>query len=309
VTNGITVLSLFDGIACGKVALERAGISITSYYASEIDRPSLKISRRQHKRTIEHLGDVNNWRSWGIDWKSIDLIIGGSPCQGFSSAGLGLAFDDPRSALFFTFVEILEHVRTHNPDALFLLENVDMKKEWLDTITEYLGVAPVLVNSARVSAQERSRQYWTNWAFPQPEDAGITLSSILEPGYWTDRQKAHCIDANYGKGSTFNRYFFKRSRQIVFEDGYTIPQMTADTANAVMERDGHPYRILTVGECERLQTLPVGYTAGVADLARYRAVGNGWTVDVLAHIFSHMPLKAQQRPKCGEGLRHLSLIL
>lgn len=291
-TNGITVLSLFDGISCGKVALERAGIPIAAYYASENDKTALKISRRQHRRTIEHYGDVTNWREWPIDWKTVDLVIGGSPCQGFSSAGLGMAFDDPRSALFFTYVEVLEHVRAHNPNVLFLLENVDMKKEWVDKITKYLDVPPVLVNSARVSGQERSRQYWANWDFPQPEDAGITLTSILVPGYWTDREKAYCIDANYCKGSNFHRYFFKGSRQIVFEDGYTIPHMTADTANAVMERDGHPYRILTVAECERLQTLPVGYTAGVSDQARYRALGNGWTVDVLAHIFSHMPLKA-----------------
>jgi DNA (cytosine-5)-methyltransferase 3A len=167
------VLSLFDGMSCGLVALKRAGIPVTKYYASEIDKYAIQVSTKNHPEIIQ-LGDVTKWRDWDIE--TPDLIIGGSPCQGFSFAGKQLAFNDPRSALFFTMMDIIEYYKPR----FKMLENVRMKKEYLDVITSYMGVEPVCINSALVSAQNRVRYYWANWKITQPEDRGILLKDILE---------------------------------------------------------------------------------------------------------------------------------
>jgi DNA (cytosine-5)-methyltransferase 3A len=190
--NGITVLSLFDGMSCGQIALKKLGIKVIKYYASEIDKHAIKVTQHNFPDTIQ-LGDITQWKEWQLDWSKIDLILAGSPCQGFSFAGKQLAFDDPRSKLFFVFVEILNHCKKFNPDVKFLLENVKMKKEYELVITRYMGVAPIEINSALVSAQNRVRNYWTNIAnepyglfgdmqcvIPQPEDRGIVLKDILE---------------------------------------------------------------------------------------------------------------------------------
>lgn len=175
----MNVLSLFDGVSCGMVALERVGIRVDKYYASEIDEYAIKISKKNYPNIIQ-LGDITNWKNWDIDWSSIDLVMGGSPCQGFSNAGRGLNFDDPRSALFFVFVDILNHIKEFNKDVMFLLENVKMKQEWVNVITSYLGVEPVEINSSLVSAQNRQRLYWTNIAtITQPEDRNVYLKDIL----------------------------------------------------------------------------------------------------------------------------------
>ena len=191
----MNVLSLFDGMSCGQIALNKIGITPSSYYASEVDKYAIIVTQANYPNTIQ-LGDVTKWRDWNIDWASIDLLIGGSPCQGFSFAGKQLAFDDPRSKLFFTYIDILNQVETYNPNINFMLENVKMKKEHLDVITEMLDVQPVFINSALVSAQNRQRYYWCDWGVTQPEDKGIMLADILERDY-VDRDKAHCIDANY----------------------------------------------------------------------------------------------------------------
>jgi DNA (cytosine-5)-methyltransferase 3A len=176
----MNVLSLFDGMSCGRLAFQRSGISVDRYYASEVDKNALLISRLRHPDTI-FLGDIRSWRSWAIDWSSIDVLIGGSPCQGFSYSGKQLAFDDPRSVLFFEYVDVLNHIRKANPDILFLLENVNMKSEFMDVITGFLGVSPVFINSSLFSAQSRKRQYWCNWAIDLPTDRGVLLSDVLEP--------------------------------------------------------------------------------------------------------------------------------
>ena len=188
----MNVLSLFDGMSCGRIALRELGIEPEHYYAREIDKFAISQTRLNFPDTI-HLGDVTKWREWEIDWGTIDLILAGSPCQGFSFAGKQLAFDDPRSKLFFVFVDILNHVKALNPDVFFLLENVNMKKEHMRVITEYCGVHPVNINSNLVSAQNRNRWYWTNIRtrkvglfgeihsdIPQPKDEGILLRDILE---------------------------------------------------------------------------------------------------------------------------------
>lgn len=186
------VLSLFDGMSCGQIALKQLGIIPKVYYASEIDKHAIKQTQLNFPDTIQ-LGDVTKWKEWDIDWKSIDLVLAGSPCQGFSFAGKQLAFDDPRSKLFFVFIDILNHIRSLNPDVLFLLENVNMKKDHMRIISEYCGVFPVNIDSNLVSAQNRDRWYWTNIQtkqvglfgevhsdIPQPEDKGIFLRDILE---------------------------------------------------------------------------------------------------------------------------------
>ena len=186
------VLSLFDGMSCGQIALQELGIVPEKYYASEIDKFAIQQTQLNFPNTIQ-LGDVEKWKEWDIEWDKVDLLLAGSPCQGFSFAGKGLAFDDPRSKLFFVFVDILNHIRELNPNVKFLLENVNMKREHREVISQYCGVQPVRINSNLVSAQNRDRFYWTNIRtkevgifnelhsdIPQPEDRKIFLKDVLE---------------------------------------------------------------------------------------------------------------------------------
>lgn len=186
------VLSLFDGMSCGQIALRELGIIPDVYYASEIDTHAIRQTQLNFPDTVQ-LGDVTKWKGWDIDWENIDLLLAGSPCQGFSFAGKQLAFNDLRSKLFFVFVDILNHIKSLNPKVLFLLENVNMKKGHMRIISEHCGVFPVNINSNLVSAQNRNRWYWTNIRtrqdglfgevysdIPQPEDRGIFLKDILE---------------------------------------------------------------------------------------------------------------------------------
>ena len=319
----MNVLSLFDGMACGRIALEKAGIHVHKYFASEIDKYAMQIAKKNYPDII-HVGDVQDvMYPETFDGHKIDLIMGGSPCQGFSFAGQRLNFDDPRSKLFFEYARLVKECKPK----YFLLENVRMKQESQDVITEMLGVEPVAINSNLVSAQNRYRLYWTNIPFDgQPEDKGIMLKDILEDFYkigdehfhtdedtraYTDRNKAHCIDANYFKGGNLKSYFEKHRRQLVFSDdglchvgdadinGHDCikrvyhPDGKAPTMNACTGGNREPkvarsktkWRKLTPTECERLQTVPDGYTEGVSNTQRYKMLGNGWTVDVIAHIF------------------------
>lgn len=215
-SNKVNVLSLFDGISCGQQALERLGVEVDKYYASEVDKYAISITQKNYPDTVQ-LGDVTKWREWDIDWASIDLVMGGSPCQGFSMAGKQLAFDDPRSALFFVFVDIRNHIQKFNPNVKFLLENVRMKKDHLDVISQYMGVEPVMINSALVSAQNRVRFYWCNWEITQPEDRGILLKDILETGE-VDRDKSLAVTTRVA-GATPKRYLEKHQHQMVFVAG------------------------------------------------------------------------------------------
>jgi site-specific DNA-cytosine methylase len=255
------VLSLFDGMSCGRIALERAGIDVDLYFASEIDKYAIQVVQNNYPYTIQ-LGNVEELQS--CDLPKIDLLIGGSPCQGFSFAGKQLNFDDPRSKLFFEYVRLLRELKPK----YFLLENVKMRKESRDIISNELGVEPIEINSSLVSAQKRTRLYWTNIPnVTQPTDKGIKLKDVIEYGY-ADQDKSYCLDANYYKGGNLKSYFEKHRRQLVFSDD-----------------DMKEYRKLTPLECERLQTVPEGYTEGVSNTQRYKMLGNGWTVDVIAHIF------------------------
>lgn len=180
----MNVLSLFDGKSSGYTALEMIGITPTNYYSSEIDKYAIQVSDAIHPNQVR-LGDVTKWREWDIDWGSIDLILGGFPCQAWSMAGKQLGDKDERGMLFWVMLDIMKEVRKHNPKAHFLIENVKMKKEFEEYITHHteqaLGeVHKILINSALVSAQNRNRYYWTSWETEQPEDRGIVLADIIE---------------------------------------------------------------------------------------------------------------------------------
>jgi DNA-cytosine methyltransferase len=221
-------LSCFDGMSCGQLAFERAGIPIEKYYASEIDKYAIKVTQSNYPDTIQ-LGSITEWQSWNIEQP--DIIIGGSPCQGFSFAGKQLNFEDERSKLFFTFVDILKHYKPK----YFLLENVVMKKEYNDVISSILGeiypecveqtelfrtgrLEPIQINSALVSAQNRNRLYWTNIpGITQPKDKGILLKDIIENAT-ADKDKSYCLDANYWKGCSKEYSDLKGRRQLVLKD-------------------------------------------------------------------------------------------
>lgn len=210
----MNVLSLFDGMSGAQIALNRAGIKYDKYLASEVDEYAIAVTQHNYPDTIQ-LGDVTKIKASNLP--RIDLLIGGSPCQGFSFAGKQLNFDDPRSKLFFEFVRLLRELKPK----YFLLENVVMKKEYQDIISDHLGVQPVMINSALVSAQSRKRLYWSNLNITEPEDRGIYLLDIIESG-WTDSMKSYCIDASYFKGGNLKQYFEKSRRQLVFENGLSF---------------------------------------------------------------------------------------
>ena len=270
----MNVLSLFDGMSCGQVALERANVPVEKYYASEIDKKAIKCCMNNYPNTIQ-LGSVENWKEWDIDWGSIDLLIGGSPCQGFSFAGKQLNFDDPRSKLFFVYVDILNHLKSVNPRVNFMLENVKMKKEYQDIISERLGVEPILIDSRLVSAQMRKRLYWTNIeGVTQPEDKKILLKDIITDGF-VEKEKAFCLLEGESRphADNYKRYLRYKNKSFV-----TI---------VYTEENLNPYtnRFLNQTELERLQTLPEGYTRGFTRNETASMCGNGWTVDVVAHLF------------------------
>lgn len=295
--KGIKVLSVFDGMSCGRIALKRAGIDVGTYYASELDKYAIKVTQANWPETIQ-LGDITKWREWDIDWASIDLLIGGSPCQGFSFAGKQLAFDDPRSALFFVYVDILEHIRRANSEVKFLLENVRMKKEYLTVITEYLGCEPVFINSTLVSAQNRQRYYWTNInKIEQPTNKGFTLKDILEEKvdttyFFQDRIGVKITGLNSLNKIRVSKRTVDQKARCLTAGGQSITN--AGATNIIL---GDKLRKLTPVECERLQTVPDNYTNHVSNSQRYKMLGNGWTVDVIAHIFKSIKVSTNDNTK------------
>jgi len=276
----MNVLSLFDGMSCGRLALERAGVSVGSYFASEIDQNAMKVASKNYPDTI-HIGDVT--KVHGKDLPEIGLLMGGSPCQSLSSAGDGSGFDG-KSGLFYEWTRLLEECRPK----WFLLENVKMKKEWQDVITGILGTEPVMIDSNLVSAQNRKRLYWTNIPISGlPEDRKIFIENVLESGfdqkYWLPEKNAALLSAKVDISGApdvccidvYNRRY-KKDRK--------CPTLTHPCHNSIRLLQDGRFRKLTPVECERLQTVPDGYTEGVSDTHRYAMLGNGWTVDVIAHI-------------------------
>jgi site-specific DNA-cytosine methylase len=300
----MNVLSLFDGMSCGQIALNRANIQYDNYFASEIDKNAIKVTQHHYPNTVQ-LGDVTKIEFIAT---KIDLLIGGSPCQSFSFAGKQLNFEDPRGKLFFEFIRLKNDLKPK----YFLLENVVMKKEYEDVITQYLGVEPIKINSSLVSAQNRVRLYWTNIPnVKEPEDRNISLSDILEddsiinPGAIRGRRlnKATIIGRrlnpdgkrkDYDKDIPITQCLEVRATNTnksnclttVDKDNVLTTMPIGRHPNAF--KDKLPFRYYTLKEYERLQTIPENYTSVVSTSQAKKMIGNGWTVDVIAHIFSYM---------------------
>lgn len=284
----MNVLSLFDGMSGGQIALNRAGFKIENYFACEIDKWAIQITQANYPNT-QQLGDVTKVSA--LDLPSLDLVIGGSPCQGFSFAGKQLNFEDPRSKLFFEFVRLLKEARVKNPNAKFLLENVKMKKGYQDVISQYLGVEPIKVNSNLVSAQDRIRYYWTNIpGFILPKSKGLSLDDILDldvPDKYniTERFYKKIPGTLSFKKSRANLRGLERCSKTLLTGGHDISN--TGSTNIFYSKDF--IRIPTPTECERLQTVPEGYTdIGILDSKRYHVLGNGWTVDVIVEFFKNL---------------------
>lgn len=354
------VVSCFDGISCGQVALNRIGVTDYQYFASEIDKHAIKVTQHNFPNTIQ-MGDIRNLVNIAASgaFGEVDLLMGGSPCQGFSNAGKQLGFVDPRSKLFFDFVAIKNYLKPK----WFLLENVRMKKQDEDIISALMGVKPIKINSADFSAQNRVRLYWTNIPVAPWSDRGIVLRDILE-NLPTDKKgqvvrertpplevtqggllrvstrgklkrgsdKSGCLTAgghSAGNHSDMDILVYDKPVQVnpdksagglqphmqdrVFDDRGKSHALTASFARQTnvqtyINQLGHGFnhgyekavenselvwRRLSVRECERLQTLPDDYTATISNSQRYKAIGNGWTVDVIAHILKGMYDSAQ----------------
>lgn len=386
--KGITVLSLFDGMSCGAIALHEAGIRVKQYYASEIDRQAIRQTKLNFPDTIQ-LGSVTGVKV--SELPPIDLLIGGSPCQGFSFAGKQLNFNDPRSVLFFEYVRILREIQEYNPNVMFLLENVRMLSEYENIISSHLGLFPVAINSALVSAQNRYRLYWTNIQvktvanlfgytrhtdIPQPEDRHIYLRDILEEEvdnryyltkqevdklvrqreYGMEESKNECechiyellfdefeycsepvrrdferIDPNKVSsvapiypppdiprvpinaiqknhlvtdcssnspstlvipGSVVNPQFGGGFRPIVTGKASCLVASTSKfAAMLIANGDDMSIRYLTPRECCRIQTIPDWYEWDCSEAQIYKLLGNGWTVEVIRHIFQFLKLQ------------------
>lgn len=374
-------------MSCGQIALRELGVPIDRYYASEIDKHAIKQTQLNFPETIQ-LGDVEKWREWNIEWSEIDLLLAGSPCQGFSLAGKMLGHDDPRSRLYWVFLDILHHVQKLNPNVKYLLENVRMRPSDEARINESLGIRPVVINSALVSAQNRVRLYWSNiqtkseglWGelltdIPQPADRGIYIGDILDDEvdekYYmrnlplneeaiesiattqegasdvvkldkklkpkAQQDKASCLTAGGHSGGNHSDMDILYIRDPWLRKNLRTP---SDKANALLScsykgarangmsvvpgtwrthKDGQGFRStaggkapcipararndgsgqpvakigcmlrrLTPTECARLQTIPDWYKWGCSDTQAYKMLGNGWTVEVVKHILSHI---------------------
>lgn len=289
------VLSLFDGISCGMVALERAGIEVERYVAYEIEKNAIKISKKNYPQ-IEHCGDVT--KADFTQYEGSELLIGGSPCQDLSNYKYGTTgvkgLDGEKSNLFYHYVRALRECKPK----YFLLENVaSMEQKWIDVISEELGVEPILINSALVCAAERKRLYWTNIpGIKQPEDRAIMLKDIavsaelVPEKYWYskpftyngDDKKVQCTLHINGHRNMKEVYNLNGKCNTLLCDG------DGGNRQKKIYQEGRCRKAMPI-EYERMQTLPDNYTEGVSDSARYTAIGNGWTVDVIAHILSYIP--------------------
>lgn len=286
----MNVLSLFDGMSCGQIALSQLGFKIDNYFASEIEPYAIKVAKKNFPNT-HHIGDVTKVK--GSNLPKIDLLIGGSPCQGFSFAGKQLNFNDERSVLFFEFVRLLKET---NPK-YFLLENVKMKQKSEDVISQYLGVKPIIINSSLVSAQNRIRLYWTNIPnITLPEDKGILLKDIIyddEYKVFTDIRITNTKKKtkNYVKWDLSGKQYWSQQDRAYYKNGKicTLPKAhPSNKLNILLDYEKDIYRRLHPIEAERCQTVPDNYTDCVPTNKRLEMLGNGWTVDVIKHIFRNM---------------------
>lgn len=287
----MNVLSLFDGISCGQIALNKAGISYDKYYASEIDKHAIKVTQHNYPDTIQ-LGNVTEIK--GTDLPQIDLLMGGSPCQGFSIAGKKLNFDDDRSKLFFEFVRLKNEL---NPK-YFLLENVRMTDNIADAIDELLGVKRVYIDSRNFTGMIRKRYYWTNIPIGEIPTKNVAIEDLLDNktfdrclNFFLDRTKYEPT-TSYDGIITINprdnngKQTWQRGR--VYDVKGSCPTICASLFDLNITKDHKTWRKLTINECEKLQGVPKDYTSIVSKNERGKQLGNGWTVDVIAHIFKNI---------------------
>lgn len=294
----MNVLSLFDGMSCGQQALTELGVKVDNYFASEIDSYAMSVTKFNYPNT-QFIGDVT--KVSGHDLPKIDILVGGSPCQGFSFSGKRLNFEDPRSALFFEYVRILKELQEKNPSIKFLLENVVMEKQHEDVITKYLGVKPIKINSNLVSAQQRNRLYWTNLEVGELEDRGI---------YWDSVQISTRENVMYYSEQAFNWLFKDERRKKRYKEynSKTKEKMQMLEASHYkgysnqrcfgIKDDNGDVRYIHPIECERLQNVKDDYTAfgitpegkqvKISRTQRYKMLGNGWTVFVISHILKQL---------------------
>jgi DNA (cytosine-5)-methyltransferase 3A len=306
------VLSVFDGGSCGQQALKELKIPVKNYLASEIDKHAMSVAMANHPNT-KQIGDVTKVR--GVDLPKIDLLMGGSPCQGFSFSGKQLNFNDPRSKLFFEFVRLLKEC---NPK-YWLLENVVMKQEYQDVISEHLGVQPVKLNSDKTSAQNRVRLYWANFEITEPIDQGIKLEDVLED---TEMIGPSAIRGRrLNKATILGRRLDERGKRQDYDKNVPITQclevratnrdksnclttVAKDTVLTIMPIGRHPdafnrklpYRNYTKIERARLMNLPDNYFDCVSLNQAVKISGNGWDVGMIKHILTQMVL---QKPNSG----------
>ena len=288
----MNVLSLFDGLSCGNIALERAGIKVNNYYASEIDKWAIQIANKNYPGIIQ-LGDVLGVKA--KDLPKIDLLIGGSPCQDLSFAGKGKGLSGDRSSLFYQYFRLLKECKPK----YFLLENVRMKQEYQDIISDLLGVQPIKINSSLVSAQNRVRLYWTNIPnVTQPKDKGIVLKDILEDydtigeeHFHSDKAIQYMERGNKKWMQAGNRRADRYTQSPDKEKSFTltanfhkgVPYNYFDDTRATSNET--TYRKLTPKECSRLQTIPDSHCDGVSNTQKFKMLGNSWTADIIAHLF------------------------
>ena len=298
----MNVLSLFDGISCGMVALERAGIKVDEYYASEVDQYAIKVSKKNYPNIIQ-IGDVRN-----VDpelYKDCELLIGGSPCQSFTFSGKreGMVTEEDvevtsleqylklknegfdfkgQSYLFWEYVRLLKAIKPK----YFLLENVKMAKKWEKIITNALGVEPIRINSSLLSAQRRDRLYWTNindGNIEQPKDLGLLLKDVVRE---EDNNNYHLSSVHHKaflKSYKWTPNYLDEKSKPLLASYYKQPPHCPYIPCAQSESG---YRMLSPVECEMLQTLPPNYTEGISKTQRYKCVGNCWTVDIIAYILN-----------------------
>lgn len=317
----MNILSLFDGISCGYVALNKNKMNIKSYFSSEIDSNAIKISKQNHKN-ITYLGDINNWRNWNINWKNIDLIFAGFPCQDLSLSGKRLGFNGKRSSLFFIFLDILKHIKKYNKNVLFLVENVVSVKKNIDIINNKLELTPTILNSSLVSAQNRIRLYWHNWSLRyEIKDLNISFLDILEENipfqiddlnylkeehsdlisHIKNKQLILPNSPSFSTGAMRGRYINKeknKTRQFLeFRKDLKINCITTVSKNNIImpfklnnkiEKELFPFRYLTQIENERGQCLPDNYTLGFSDAIRQKCIGNGWTIDIISFLLNNI---------------------
>lgn len=270
----MNVLSLFDGMSCGQIALDKLGIKVDNYFASEIDKYAIQVAKKNYPNT-KHIGSVTEVK--GNDLPQIDLLIGGSPCQGFSFAGKQLNFEDERSKLFFDFVRLLKECKPK----YFMLENVKMKKESQDVITKFLGVEPIEIVSSKLVPQIRRRLYWTNIPnIEQPNQVNYDVNDFFSGNGFPSSCGVDRVFKRKNVFSTITATYYKGIR------GSGRPAVS--TKEGFYDDDRKAHRILTPNECEALQTVPKNYTDCVSNTQRYKMLGNGWTVDVIAHIFKNL---------------------